>query len=90
MDTIAAGVAAAMEEQKAATREIARNVQQASRGTLAVTEAIAAVRDGAGQTGQTGQTGTAAQVLGAAQGMSRSAGELQREVAVFLADVRAA
>ncbi|WP_053078439.1 hypothetical protein [Methylobacterium tarhaniae] len=71
MDTIAAGVAAAMEEQKAATREIARNVQQASRGTLAVTEAIAAVRDGAGQTGT-----AAAQVLGAAQDMSRSAGEL--------------
>ncbi|SEP39525.1 methyl-accepting chemotaxis sensory transducer with TarH sensor [Methylobacterium sp. ap11] len=85
MDSIATGVAAAMEEQGAATQEIARNVQEASRGTLTVTQSIATVRDGAGQTGD-----AAGEVLGAAQAMSRSAEELQREVIGFLGEVRAA
>ena len=60
-------------------------MQEASRGTLTVTQSIATVRDGAGRTGD-----AAAEVLGAAQAMSRSAEELQREVIGFLGEVRAA
>ncbi len=40
MDEIAAAIAAAMEEQAAATREIVRNVQQAADGTEGVTRSI--------------------------------------------------
>jgi methyl-accepting chemotaxis protein len=54
MNAIAAGVAAAMEEQGAATSEIARNVQQAAQGTQVVTGNILDVKRGAGETGAAG------------------------------------
>ncbi|KAA0594920.1 HAMP domain-containing protein [Azospirillum lipoferum] len=48
---IAAGVAAAVEEQTAATREIVRNVDHAANGTQSLSTSIAEVSAVAGQTG---------------------------------------
>ena len=48
--TIAMGVAAAVEQQQVATQEIARSVNDAARGTQAVTETIADVQLAAVQT----------------------------------------
>lgn len=85
MNAIAAGVAAAMEEQGAATSEIARNVQQAAQGTQLVTGSILDVKHGAGETGS-----AATQVLGAAQELARHSDDLGREVNSFLSGVKAA
>ncbi|HEY7383137.1 MAG TPA: methyl-accepting chemotaxis protein [Beijerinckiaceae bacterium] len=85
MNAIAAGVAAAMEEQGAATSEIARNVQQAAQGTQVVTGNILDVKRGAGETGS-----AAAQVLAAAQELARHSEDLGREVDSFLSGVKAA
>jgi methyl-accepting chemotaxis protein len=74
-----------MEEQGAATAEIARNVQEAARGTEAVTGNIVDVQQGAGETGA-----AASQVLGAAQELARHSSDLGQEVATFLQGVKAA
>lgn len=78
-------IAAAMEQQGAATQEIARNVQQAANGTGEVAQNIADVRGGAGSTGA-----AAAQVLAAAQELSRHSESLRHEVGGFLEGVKAA
>ncbi|TGD99486.1 methyl-accepting chemotaxis protein [Methylobacterium nonmethylotrophicum] len=83
--TISMSVAAAMEEQGAATQEIVRNVTQAAQGTHSVTVSIVQVKDGAGSTGA-----ASAQVLGAAQELAQHASRLDAEVTRFLAAVRAA
>jgi methyl-accepting chemotaxis protein len=82
---IAATIAAAVEEQGAATAEIARNVQQAACGTSQVAESIADVNRGAGATGA-----ASAQVLSSAKSLSTESGQLKREVETFLGTVRAA
>ncbi|RVU14482.1 methyl-accepting chemotaxis protein [Methylobacterium oryzihabitans] len=85
MSAVTAGIAAAVEEQGVTTREIVRNMGQASAGTAAMTTDIAGVA------GAAEEAGTAAgQVLGASEGLSRQAEALRREVAQFLATVRAA
>ena len=56
---------AAVEEQGAATQEIARNVQQASQGTQQVSSNIADVQRGASETGS-----ASSKVLSAAQSLS--------------------
>ncbi len=81
---IAAAIAAAIEQQGAATQEIARNVQQAARGTSQVAETISSVNRGAGETGA-----ASSQVLSSAQLLSNESNDLKREVANFLATVRA-
>jgi len=78
-------VAAAMEEQGAATSEIVRNVTQAAQGTQAVTTDIADVRQAARETGAASD-----QVLSAAQELARYSTSLGQEVATFLAAVKAA
>lgn len=82
---IASAIASAVEEQEAATQEIARNVQQASAGTGEVSGAIAQVSQAASEGGS-----AASQVLSSAQELSQSAATLSREVSQFLARVRAA
>ena len=82
---IASAIAAAVEEQRAATQEIARSVHQASVGTAQVTTNIAGVSEGANSTGA-----AATQVLGAAGELSRQAEELNGEVSMFIAGVKAA
>ncbi|CAA7621530.1 Methyl-accepting chemotaxis protein [Magnetospirillum sp. LM-5] len=81
----AAAIAAAVEEQTAATHEIARNVQQASSGTREVTSSISLVREGATTTGV-----AAEQVLQSVDSLSQQSDELAREVADFLAAIQSA
>ena len=81
----AAAIAAAVEQQNAATNEIARNVQQAAVGTSDVSANIGGVNEGAAQTGS-----AATHVLTAADALTAQAEDLQREVRHFLESVRAA
>lgn len=85
MSEIATTIAAAVEEQGAATGEIARNVQRASEGTRQVAGSIVRVNSGAQETGA-----ASSQVLTAAQSLAAEGTRLQSEVAKFLAEVRAA
>ncbi|MCJ2136179.1 methyl-accepting chemotaxis protein [Methylobacterium sp. J-026] len=85
MRTVALGVAAAMEEQGAATSEIVRNVSQAAQGTQAVSADIDDVRKAAGETGR-----ASGQVLSAAQELARYSARLGQEVSTFLDAVKAA
>ena len=84
MSRIGTSVAAAMEEQGAATQEIVRNVFQAAQATQAVTLEMSGVRQGAGDTDQ-----ASTQVPRAAYELSRCSTELGREVQEFLASVKA-
>jgi methyl-accepting chemotaxis protein len=85
INEIAAAVAAAVEEQNAATRDIAGNVHQAAAGTQEVTANIAGVTQASSETGS-----AAGLVLQSAGGLSRDAETLRNEVARFLAEVRSA
>jgi methyl-accepting chemotaxis protein len=85
MNEIAASVASAMDEQGAATREIARNVQQASAGTAEVSTNIVSVTHAAGDTGR-----AANDLLAAAEALTRQSEDLTVQVDRFLAAVRAA
>ena len=82
---IAAAIAAAIEQQGAATQEIARNVQQAALGSTQVATSIADVDRGAGEIGT-----ASSKVLSSAQMLSNENKRLKAEVATFLATVRAA
>jgi len=82
---IATTIAAAVEEQGAATQEIARNVQQAASGTGQVSSNIADV------TRAVGEAGTAAsRVLSASGGLSQQSDTLRKQVSEFLSAIRAA
>ena len=85
MSEIASAIASAVEEQGAATQEIARNVQQAAHGTQQVSSNIADVQQGASATGS-----ASSQVLAAAKSLSGESSRLKREVGQFLSSVRAA
>ena len=85
MSEISATIAAAVEQQGAATQEISRNIQHASQGTSQVSSNIADVQRGAGETGS-----ASAQVLSSAQSLSSESNRLRSEVGKFLESVRAA
>jgi methyl-accepting chemotaxis protein len=85
MSEIASAIAAAVEEQGAATQEIARNVQRAAQGTQQVSANIADVQHGASRTGS-----ESSQVLSAARSLSGESNRLKLEVSKFLSAVRAA
>jgi methyl-accepting chemotaxis protein len=82
---IASTIAAAVEEQGAATQEIARNVSEAARGTAMVASNITDVNRGAGETGS-----ASSQVLSSAKALSSESNHLKLEVDKFLSTVRAA
>jgi methyl-accepting chemotaxis protein len=82
---VATSIAAAVEQQGAATQEIVRNVSQAAAGTGEVTCNISGVAGAAEET-----SAAASQVLGAASELSRQSEHLATEVGGFLATVRAA
>ena len=65
LSEISSTIAAAVEEQGAATQEISRNVQQAAQGTQQVSSNITDVQRGASETGS-----ASSQVLSAAQSLS--------------------
>ena len=85
MSDIAGAIAAAVEEQAAASHEIARNVQQAAQGTEEVSTRIACVRQAAGEAGM-----TAEQVFTAASALSHQAERLRTDVDRFLKQARRA
>jgi len=83
INEISSAIAAAVEEQGAATQEIARNVEQAAQGTTEVSSSISQVTQAAGETGS-----SATKILDAAVEMSRQSGTLQGEVEKFLGVIR--
>lgn len=85
VNEIASAIASAVEEQGAATREIAHNVAEAARGTGEVSANIVGVRDAARETGL-----AADQVVASASELSRSGETLRQQVQAFLHEVRAA
>lgn len=85
VDEVAGSIAAAVEEQGAATQEISRNVQEAATGTSEVSVTIAEVTKSADATG-TSSNG----VLSAAGELATHSDTLRREVNDFLRKVRAA
>jgi methyl-accepting chemotaxis protein len=85
ISAIATTIDAAVEEQGAATGEIARNVGEAAKGTAQVAGTIVDVSRGATETGS-----ASARVLSSAKQLAGESGRLQSEVDRFLATVRAA
>ncbi|HWK46316.1 MAG TPA: methyl-accepting chemotaxis protein [Stellaceae bacterium] len=85
MSDIAMTIAAAIEEQTAATQEIARSVQEAARGTESVSDNITGVREASATTGA-----AAEELLRASAGLARQAEELDSEVGEFLIGVKSA
>ena len=85
LSEISSTIAAAVEEQGAATLEISRNVQQAAHGTHQVSSNIMDVQRGASETGS-----ASSQVLSAAQMLSGDSNRLKSELGRFLESVRAA
>jgi methyl-accepting chemotaxis protein len=82
---IAATIAATVEQQGAATQEIARNVGEAARGTTQVATSVTDVNLGAAETGS-----ASAQVLSSAQSLSAESNHLRSAVDKFLSTLRAA
>jgi methyl-accepting chemotaxis protein len=85
MSEIATTVASAVEEQGAATAEIARNIQQAASGTQNVSNNIVGVSSAANETGE-----TASDVLQSSDGLAAESEALSNEVGRFLARIKAA
>jgi methyl-accepting chemotaxis protein len=83
MGGISASVAAAVQQQTAATGEIARNVDQAATGTQEVSRNIGGVEIAARQTGQ-----AAGQISESSSELSKHADVLKRDVGRFLDQVR--
>ncbi len=85
INEIATTIAAAVEEQGAATQEIARNVQGAAEGTHQVSANISGVNQAAAETGA-----ASSQVLASAEELGKQAETLRGDVDNFLAKIRAA
>jgi methyl-accepting chemotaxis protein len=84
LNEIASGIAAAVEEQSAATQEIARNVQEAAIGTEEVSRNITGVNDAAAEAGN-----AANEVLDAAKELSQQSAVLSSQVDAFIGRIRA-
>ena len=84
VNEISSSIAAAIEQQTAARREITRNVHQAASGTQEVSRNIEAV-----STSVEKSVATATDVLTAADELAEQSQALSREVDPFLATVRA-
>ena len=82
---ISSTIAAAVEEQGAATQEISRNIQHAAQRSNSLAGNINDVSRGAGETGS-----ASSQVLSSAQMLATDSGRLKMEVEKFLTNVRAA
>ncbi|CAO3440874.1 methyl-accepting chemotaxis protein [Azospirillum endophyticum] len=85
MNEITATIAAAIEQQGAATREIADNIGNAAESTRRVSGNVDVVRQAVGSTASVAST-----VLDAADALSDGSKRLDREVSSFLGTVRAA
>ena len=78
-------IAAAVEEQGAATGEISRNVQHAAHGTRTVADNLAQLLDTAGQS-----TASSSEVLDASRSVTTTSQRLKSEFETFLQEVSAA
>ncbi|OKL42390.1 methyl-accepting chemotaxis protein [Pseudovibrio exalbescens] len=85
VNDITQSIAAAVEQQGAATTEISDNVQQAAQGTRNVAENMSGVTASASET-----SATASQVLSASETLKSQADSLQANIATFLREVRSA
>lgn len=85
IDQIGTAIAAAIQQQGSATREISRSVQEAARGTQEVDTNITGVQRAADDTGA-----AAREVLGAAEQLSTQSRDLAGQFDRFLGEVRAA
>jgi methyl-accepting chemotaxis protein len=82
---ISTAIAGAVEEQSAATQEIARNIQRAAKETVGVGASLVDVSRGAA-----GTQSDAEQVHVSARSLSQEGSALKREVEKFLGTIRAA
>ncbi|HEX7790164.1 MAG TPA: HAMP domain-containing methyl-accepting chemotaxis protein [Afipia sp.] len=85
INEVTTAIAAAVEEQGAATREIARNIQHAASGTSEVSSNIVGVSRASSEAGA-----AAGDVLNASNELRREADTLRAEVDAFLLNIRAA
>jgi methyl-accepting chemotaxis protein len=85
INDVTTAIAAAVEEQGAATREIARNIQHAAGGTSEVSSNIVGVSTASAEAGS-----TASEVLSASGALRREADVLRSEIDAFLSNIRAA
>jgi methyl-accepting chemotaxis protein len=85
INDVTTAIAAAVEEQGAATREIARNIQHAAGGTSEVSSNIVGVSTASGEAGS-----AATKVLDASAALRREADGLRAEIDAFLSNIRAA
>jgi methyl-accepting chemotaxis protein len=85
INEVTTAIAAAVEQQGAATREIARNIQHAAGGTSEVSSNIVGVSAASAEAGS-----AAGEVLDASGALRREADILRDEIHAFLANIRAA
>jgi methyl-accepting chemotaxis protein len=85
INEVTTAIAAAVEQQGAATREIARNIQHAAGGTSEVSSNIIGVSTASTQAGS-----AASEVLSASGALRREADLLRSEIDAFLSNIRAA
>ncbi|MEM8920481.1 MAG: HAMP domain-containing methyl-accepting chemotaxis protein, partial [Pseudomonadota bacterium] len=85
IDNISSSIAAAMEEQRAATNEIARSATEAARGAQSVSSSVEALNASAAETGE-----GARDVDEASNGLARESRSIQGSVQEFLQQVRSA
>jgi methyl-accepting chemotaxis protein len=85
INDVTTAIAAAVEEQGAATREIARNIQHAAGGTSEVSSNIVGVSNASSEAGA-----AAGEVLNASDALRREAEVLRAEIDAFLSNIRAA
>jgi methyl-accepting chemotaxis protein len=85
INDVTSAIAAAMEEQGAATREIARNIQHAAGGSSEVSSNIVGVSTASAEAGS-----AAGEVLSASGALRREADMLRSEIDAFLSNIRAA
>jgi methyl-accepting chemotaxis protein len=85
INELVGAIAAAVQQQTAATGEIANSVQQAALGTNEISRNVSGVTEAASHTGS-----AASQVLDAASELSRYAETLRQEALTFIGGLRAA
>ena len=85
INEVTTAIAAAVEQQGAATREIARNIQHAAGGTSEVSSNIVGVSTASAEAGA-----AASEVLTASGALRREADVLRAEIDAFLSNIRAA
>ena len=85
INDVTTAIAAAVEQQGAATREIARNIQHAAGGTSEVSSNIVGVSTASAEAGS-----AAGEVLGASSALRRETDVLRSEIDAFLSNIRAA